>query len=118
MQNSNLLADGQVNPYFTNFGFAWYQSDLTADSNGNQIVGFDPAVNLVPTNTFHVGFWFDDPNAAAACGFNASKPTPFNGQHQAGPNTMISLLNKTTDLGALCTGPIRQGNVYVCNINQ
>ena len=129
IQNSNLLADGQLNPYFTNFGLAWYQSDLQADSNGNvdiaiktilldQIFGFDPAVGLAPTNTFHVGFWFDDPNAAAACGFNPAKPTPFNGQHQAGPNAMISLPNATTNLGPLCTAPIKQGTGYVCNINQ
>src|SRR6516225_8012040 len=53
-QNSNLLANGQLNPNFTNFGLAWYQSDLETDSNGNvdiaiktilldQIFGFDPA---------------------------------------------------------------------------
>lgn len=129
IQNSNLLADGQVNPHFTNFGLAWYQSDLQADNNGNvdiaiktilldQIFGFDPAVGLAPTNTFHVGFWFADPNAAAACGFNPNKPTPFNGEHKAGPNAMISLPNATTDLGPLCTAPIRQGNGYVCDINQ
>ena len=90
IQNSNLLADGQINPYFTNFGLAWYQSDLTADSNGNvdiaiktilldQIFGFDPAVNLLPTNSFHVGIWFDDPNAAAPCGGHREtyrRPTP------------------------------------------
>ena len=129
IQNSNLLADGQVNPSFTNFGLAWYQSDLQTDNNGNvdiaiktilldQIFGFDPAVGLAPTNTFHVGFWFADPNAAAACGFNPNKPTPFNGEHKAGPNAMISLPNTTTDLGPLCTAPIRQGNGYVCDINQ
>ena len=129
IQNSNLLADGQINPYFINFGLAWYQSDLTADSNGNvdiaiktilldQIFGFDPAVNLLPTNTFHVGFWFDNPHDAAACGFNPSKPTPFNGQHQAGPNAMISLPDATTDLGPLCTAPIKQGTGFACNINQ
>ena len=129
IQNSNLLADGQLNPYFTNFGLAWYQSDLQADNNGNvdiaiktilldQIFGFDPAVGLAPTNTFHVGFWFADPNAAAACGFNPNTPTPFNGEHKAGPNAMISLPNATTTLGPLCTAPIRQGTGYVCNINQ
>ena len=129
IQNSNLLANGQVNPNFTNFGLAWYQADLQADSNGNaeatiktilldQIFGFDPAVSLAPTNTFHVGFWFDNPNDAAACGFNAHNPTPFNGQHQAGPNAMISLPDATTSLGPLCTAPIRQGTTYVCNINQ
>jgi hypothetical protein len=129
IQNSNLLADGQINPHFTNFGLAWYQSDLKSDSNGNvdvaiktilldQIFGFDPAANLLPTNSLHVGFWFDNPNDAAACGFNVNQPTPFNGQHQAGPNAMISLPNSVTDLGPLCTAPIRQGNQYVCNINQ
>ena len=57
-QNTNLLADGQLNPAFTNFGLAWYQTDLEADSNGNveatiktilldQIFGFDPAASLV-----------------------------------------------------------------------
>jgi hypothetical protein len=106
---------------------AWYQSDLHADSNGNvdiaiktilldQIFGFDPAVGLAPTNTFHVGFWFNDPNAAAACGFNPAKPTPFNGQHRAGPNAMISLPDATTDLGPLCTAPIKQVTGYVCNL--
>jgi hypothetical protein len=129
IQNTNLLADGQINPHFTNFGLAWYQSDLEADSNGNvditiktilldQIFGFDPAASLLPTNTFHVGFWFNNPNDAAACGFNVNNPTPFNGQHKAGPNAMISLPNAVTDLGPLCTAPIRQGNVYVCDINQ
>jgi hypothetical protein len=129
IQNSNLLADGQPNPSFTNFGLAWYQSDLQADSNGNvdiaiktilldQIFGFDPAAALAPTNTFHVGFWFNNPNDAAACGFDPTKPTPFNGQHKAGPNAMISLPDATTNLGPLCTAPIKQGSGFVCNINQ
>jgi hypothetical protein len=127
IQNSNLLADGQLNPNFTNFGLAWYQSDLQADNNGNvdiaiktilldQVFGFDPAVGLVPTNTFHVGFWFNNPEDAAACGFNVAKPTPFNGQHKAGPNAMISLPNATTNLGPLCTAPEKQGTGFVCNL--
>jgi hypothetical protein len=129
IQNTNLLANGQINPYFTNFGLAWYQSDLQADSNGNvdvtiktilldQIFGFDPAANLAPTNTFHVGFWFNNPSDAASCGFNPNNPTPFNGQHKAGPNAMISLPDSVTNLGPLCTAPIKQGSSYVCNINQ
>jgi hypothetical protein len=128
-QNTNLLADGQLNPAFTNFGLAWYQTDLEADSNGNveatiktilldQIFGFDPAVALSPTNTFHVGFWFNNPNDAAACGFNPQHPTPFNGQHQAGPNAMISLPNSVTNLGPLCTAPIKKGASFACDINQ
>jgi hypothetical protein len=34
-------------------------------------------------NTFHMGFWFNDPNDAAPCGFDVTKPTPFNGEHRA-----------------------------------
>jgi hypothetical protein len=116
VQNDQLLADGTPDPNFANFGLAWYQSDLEADTNGemrasiktillDQIFGFDPAVSLPPTGTFEVGFWFNDPNDATACGFDATKPTPFNGEHQAGPLAMISLPDATTGLGPLCTKP-------------
>jgi hypothetical protein len=129
IQNSNLLADGEVDPNFKNFGLAWYQSDIQADANGNaevaiktilldQIFGFDPAVVLPPTNTFHLGFWFNNPNDAVACGFDPTKPTPFNGEHKAGPNAMISLPNAETDLGPLCTAPIKLGRTFTCNIKQ
>ena len=80
MQRSPLLADGTKDPAFTNvfngsFGLAWYQSDIQVQHSDNghvriqtilldDIFGFDPDVRLAPTNTFHVGFWFDDPNAA------------------------------------------------------
>jgi hypothetical protein len=129
IQRSELLSDGQVDPNFTNFGLAWYQTDLKADQYGNlnatihtilldQIFGFDPDTSLAPTNALHVGFWFDNPQDAVPCGFNANNPTPFNGQHIAGPNAMISVPNAKTNLGPLCTAPIKQGNTYVCNINQ
>jgi hypothetical protein len=129
IERSELLSDGQIDPNFTNFGLAWYQTDLKADQYGNlnatihtilldQIFGFDPDTSLAPTNALHVGFWFDNPQDAVACGFDASKPTPFNGQHLAGPNAMISVPNAKTNLGPLCTVPIKQGNTYVCNINQ
>jgi hypothetical protein len=128
-QRTELLSDGQVDPNFTNFGLAWYQTDMKADQYGNlnatihtilldQIFGFDPDTSLAPTNALHVGFWFDNPQDAVACGFDASKPTPFNGQHVAGPNAMISVPNAKTNLGPLCTAPIKQGNTFVCNINQ
>jgi hypothetical protein len=79
---------------------AWYQSDIEIakrrdEGHGtiktillDQIFGFDPDVALAPTNTFHVGFWFNNPEDAAACGFNPAKPTPFNGEHKAGPLAM------------------------------
>jgi len=50
-------------------------------------------VALTPTNTFHVGFWFNDPNDANenGCAFDVTHPTPFNGEHKAGPGAMISV---------------------------
>jgi hypothetical protein len=116
VQRSNKLADGTPDPSFKNFGLAWYQTDVHADDNGNanvtiktilldQIFGFDPDVSLAPTNTFHVGFWFNNPNDAASCGFDASKPTPFNGEHKAGPLAMISTPVAPANLGPLCIDP-------------
>jgi hypothetical protein len=116
VQNSSLTAAGTPDPAFTNFGLAWYQSDLQANSKGvikaqirtillDQIFGFDPTVTLPPTGTFQVGFWFNNPADAAACGFDVTKPTPFNGEHQAGPLAMITLPDATTGLGPLCTKP-------------
>lgn len=126
IQNTNLLANGEPDPKFKNFGLAWYQTDVQADSNGeaevaiktillDQIFGFDPAAALLPTHTFHVGFWFNKPEDAVACGFDPTKPTPFNGEQHAGPNAMISLPNPATNLGPLCTGPRKEGSTFVCN---
>jgi hypothetical protein len=125
IQNTNLLSDGEANPNFVNFGLAWYQTDVQANGEGNaevtintilldQIFGFDPASNLLPTHTFHVGFWFNNPEDAVACGFDAGQPTPFNGEQDAGPNAMISLPNAKTNLGPLCTRPVLQDGTYVC----
>jgi hypothetical protein len=116
VQNSSLDANGVPVVGFGNFGMAWYQSDLEAKDNGSmkvqlrtilldQIFGFDPAVGLAPTNTFQVGFWFNNPADAAACGFDVAAPTPFNGEHKAGPLAMITLPDATTGLGPLCTKP-------------
>jgi hypothetical protein len=128
VQRSALLANGNPDPNFTNFGLAWYQSDLHANSLGqfkttiktillDQIFGFDPDVNLKPTNTFHVGFWFNDPNDANVdgCVFDVTKPTPFNGEHKAGPVAMISVPDANTNLGPLCTNPNLNTNPPTCN---
>jgi len=124
VQNSRLDANGGLDPNFTNFGLAWYQSDIQVTSGGtanvkiqtillDQIFGFDPASGLAPTNTFHVGFWFNDPADAAACGFVGT--TPFNGEHNAGPLAMISLPDPVTNLGPLCTNPNTSTVPATCN---
>lgn len=117
VERSSLRADGSPDPNFKGFGLAWYQSDIeigTRTDDGrvriktillDQIFGFDPDLALKPTNTFQVGFWFNDPNDAASCGFDPTKPTPFNGEHKAGPLAMISLPDASTGLGPLCTNP-------------
>src|SRR5262249_29176331 len=104
VEHSKFLDDGAVDPEFiarnNSFGLAWYQSDLEVKNNHrnvttiqtvlvDQIFGFDPVVGLAPTNTFHVGFWFNAPKDAKDCGFTGF--TPFNGEHHAGPLAMISL---------------------------
>jgi hypothetical protein len=124
VQKSSLLSNGTPDPNFKNFGLAWYQTDLQANSVGqifgtlhtilvNQIFGFDPDVALKPTNTFHVGFWFNNPADAALCGFKGF--TPFNGEHHAGPVAMISLPNATTGLGPLCLSPNTSTSPATCN---
>jgi hypothetical protein len=116
-QRTNLLANGTADPNFTNFGLAWYQSDVQANKQGSatvkiqtilvdEIFGFDPDVALNPTNTFHVGIWFNNPADAAACGFTGT--TPFNGEHNAGPNAMMSVPG-ADQLGPLCLNPTGPG---------
>jgi len=119
VQRSRFISNGTLDPAFPGtFGLAWYQSDLQVNSGGsgnakiqtilvNQIFGFDgdAGVALAPINTFHVGFWFNDPNAAATCGFDPASPTPFNGEHAAGPLAMESVPDATSGLGPLCFDP-------------
>jgi hypothetical protein len=118
VEHSNQLADGRPDPNFKSFGLAWYQSDVEVGRGSHdhdagrvtihtilldQIFGFDPDANLPPTNTFHVGFWFNDPADAAPCGFTGF--TPFNGEHHAGPVAFISRPDARTGLGPLCSDP-------------
>jgi hypothetical protein len=127
VERSPFLADGAPDPNFPKtFGLAWYQSDLDADDDGtadiqvkrplrsiflDQIFGFDGDKKpdntfiLPPVNTYHVGFWFNNPEDAKLCGFDVTKPTPFNGEHRAGPLAMISIPVAATNLGPLCVSP-------------
>lgn len=114
VEHTPLAADGSPDLGFRGFGLATYQSDLRATDEGrvravvrtillDENFTFDPAITLPPTGTFHVGFWFDDPNAAVDCNFDPARPTPFNGEHRAGPLAMISTPDAATGLGPLCT---------------
>jgi len=124
VENSPQNADGTPDEGFTTFGLAWYLSDVQAHSDGtasatiqtillDQIFGFDAGIGLGPTNTFHLGLWFNDPADAAACGFEGF--TPFNGEHHAGPLAFVSRPNPTTDLGPLCTDPNTSTDPATCN---
>jgi len=112
-----------------NFGVAWYQGDIVTDRNGNghqQFVGrfnietfsfaqgsapapvvfngpfpdasLNPPFN--PIQMYHLGLWFDSPQAAQAAGCPATV-TAFNGEHNAG----IQVLN--TSNFADDHGPLR-----------
>jgi hypothetical protein len=71
-------------------------------------------VGLNPTNTFHLGFWFNIPEDAA-CNGGPLKVTPFNGEHHAGPFAMISASDVRTHLGPLCSDPSSSTNPVSCN---
>jgi hypothetical protein len=124
IQHSPQTATGtpDVNP---SVGLAWYQTDIHVNSNGggsaristvllDQIFGVDKDVSLAPTNTFHMGFWFNNPMDAQRCGFTGS--TPFNGEHVAGPLAFVTRPNARTNLGPLCTSPTSgPGGIFACN---
>jgi hypothetical protein len=125
IENSNKLADQSPDPNFKNFGLAWYQTDLESNDNGrgdvkiktvllDQIFGFDAGTGLAPTNTFHVGFWFNSPKDVEAC-LGEVAPTPFNGEHNAGPLAMISVPVAATNLGPLCINPDSSSTPIRCN---
>jgi hypothetical protein len=65
----------------------------------NQILGFDRDVELEPTNTFHIGFWFNDPHNASLHGFDPNHPTPFNGEASGWACCNDSVPDATTTLG-------------------
>ena len=81
------------------------------------VVESDPDAGLAPTNSFHVGFWFNNPNDANVngCTFDVTKFTPFNGEHHAGPVAMISVPDNQTNLGPLCTNPSKSTAVISTN---
>jgi hypothetical protein len=123
IQHSPQTSTGAADPN-PSVGLAWYQTDLQVGRDGtgharvrtvllDQIFGVDKDVALAPTNTFHMGFWFNNPTDAAQCGFTGS--TPFNGEHHAGPLAFVTRPDATTHLGPLCTDPTSVGGTVSCN---
>jgi hypothetical protein len=129
VETSQLQANGTVDPTFKNFGLAFYVSDLVSSDRGrlrasiravllNESFGFDPNAKLEPVPLHQVGFWFDDPAEAEDCGFDVTKPTPFNPKHEAGPMAMISLPDARTGLGPLCNQPDTSVSPAVCDVSE
>jgi hypothetical protein len=98
------------------FGLSWYQGDLESNSDGNAHgvfvgrfsietftvapgTGPAPVVHdqpikdadsnpaTAPVHQYHIGVWFNSPVDAAAAGC-ANVVTPFNGDHNAGPQAL------------------------------
>ena len=124
IQHSPQTATGAADAN-ASVGMAWYQTDLHVGHDGkgdakirtvllDQVFGVDKDVALPPTNTFHLGFWFNNPADAHDCNFTGS--TPFNGEHTAGPLAFVTRPDATTALGPLCSDPVSgAGGTFTCN---
>ena len=112
------------------FGLSWYQGDLETNgagkANGTFVGRFSIETFIVapgggqpaptphpadantnpatpPVHTFHLGLWFNSGADAAAVGCpNPNPPTPFNGDHTAGPQVL------STQQFAPTEGPLGQ----------
>jgi hypothetical protein len=129
VERTSLRSDGSPDPAIKTFGLAWYQSDLATSDRGrlrasirtillNETFGFDADENLAARQVLNLGFWFDDPEDAADCGFDVTKPTPFNPKGKAGPMAMISLPDATTGLGPLCDTPDTTVTPARCSVEE
>jgi hypothetical protein len=112
------------------FGVSWYQGDLESDGHGKAhgefvgrfsvetfavapgsgpapVVHNDPIKDastnppFAPVHTYHLGVWFNSSKDAAAAGC-ANVVTPFNGEHNAGPQAL------STRQFADARGPLRR----------
>jgi hypothetical protein len=113
----------------TPFGLSWYQGDIETNHHGrgfgifigrfsietfivapgvapapvvhNQPPNPDASSNpqTAPVHTFHLGLWFNDPADSVKAGC-ANAVTPFNGDHNAGPQA-LSTKNFANDQGPL-----------------
>jgi hypothetical protein len=112
------------------FGISWYQGDLQSNGKGKAhgvfvgrfsietftvapgsgpapVVHHEPIADaatnppFAPVHEYHIGVWFNSPTDAAAAGC-ANVVTPFNGEHNAGPQAL------STRQFADTNGPLRQ----------
>jgi hypothetical protein len=112
------------------FGISWYQGDLQTNGNGRAHSVFmgrfsietftvaqgsgpapvvhnepiaDAATNpaFAPVHEYHIGVWFNSTADAVAAGC-ANAVTPFNGEHNAGPQALSTRQFPDTN------GPLRQ----------
>jgi hypothetical protein len=110
------------------FGISWYQGDFHTNRYGQGSGTFVGRFNIetfavapgtapapvvfngtfpdasqnppfAPVQMYHLGLWFNSPTASAAAGC-ASTTTPFNGEHNAGPQA-LSTQNFPIDAGPL-----------------
>jgi hypothetical protein len=82
---------------------------MNGECSENQHVDKAPRLSGDGQSSFRLGFWFNNPQHAAACGFPASDPsmfTPFSGEHKAGLFAMITVLEQSTQLAPLWHRPI------------
>jgi hypothetical protein len=130
-ERSFFAADGNRDPNFHGFGLSWYHSDISTNKRSDdghvriqsvfsdETFGLDKDanVNLNPTNAYHIGIWFDDPQDAVACGFvpDPAKPQPFNGEHNSGP-LAFETVPDANGIGPLCphSNPGVNGNPGTC----
>src|SRR5664279_2625136 len=112
------------------FGISWYQGDLQSNGRGNAHGTFvgrfsvetfavapgsgpapvvhnqpipDASTNpaFAPVHEYHVGVWFNSPTDAGKAGC-ANSLTPFNGEHNAGPQALSTRQFSDT------SGPLRR----------
>ena len=101
IQNDPFNADGTANASFTNFGFAWYQSDLEANDRGvmkasirtillDQIFGFDPAAPLAPDQHIRRRLLVQRPERRSGVRLRRDQAHPVQRRAQGWPAAAIS----------------------------
>jgi hypothetical protein len=66
----------------------------------NPIKDASQNIPIAPIQLYHLGLWFNSPKDAVNAGFPPSAVTPFNGEHNAGPQ-VLSTKNFPDDPGPL-----------------